>query len=515
MEKHGAQDAAVPVAAYVRMSTDHQRYSTENQLDVIEAYAAAHGMTIIKTYRDEGKSGLDFEGRESLKQLIQDVEAKRTPFRMVLVYDVSRWGRFQNTDESAHYEYLCTRAGVRIVYCAEPFDNDGSPLATIYKGIKRSMAGEYSRELSNKVFAGQCRLVKLGFHQGGPAGFGLRRALQDEHKTWKGELARGQQKSIQTDRVILVPGPPQEVAVVRGIYQQFLEGGLQEQAIADELNAQGWKTDADRPWTRGTVHQILTNEKYVGHNVYNRTSSKLRQRTVRNAPEDWVRCDGAFEAVVPAEWFEQAQARIARRTQRFDDAQMLAMLRNLFERTGTLSGLIIDEQEGMPSSTAYGYRFGGLVRAYALVGFTPDRDYRYLAINRALRQWRPQLIDSVMSHMAGVGAALTQHPDTDLITVNGEWTLSVVLARCRATAADSLRWHIRFDTSLSPDLTLAVRLDRSNLRALDYYLVPRLDMDAWPQRLMEDNSALVDSFRDTTLNRLGALAARTTLKEAA
>lgn len=175
-----SSDGVVPAAEYVRMSTDHQRYSTENQSAAIHAYALSHGMEIVATYRDEGKSGLDIRGRDALRRLLDDVQAGQTPFRVILVYDVSRWGRFQNTDESAHYEYLCTSSGIKVVYCAEAFDNDGSPLSTICKGFKRYMAGEYSHELSTKVFAGQCRLVEKGFHQGGPAGYGLRRALIDE-----------------------------------------------------------------------------------------------------------------------------------------------------------------------------------------------------------------------------------------------------------------------------------------------------------------------------------------------
>ncbi len=46
-------------------------------------------------------------------------------------------------------------------YCAEQFENDGSPPSTIVKSVKRAMAGEYSRELSAKVFAGQCRLIEF------------------------------------------------------------------------------------------------------------------------------------------------------------------------------------------------------------------------------------------------------------------------------------------------------------------------------------------------------------------
>ena len=58
--------------------------------------------------------------------------------------------------------------------------SDGSLSSTIIKSMKRAMAGEYSRELSVKVFSGQCRLITLGFRQGGPAGYGLRRQLVDQ-----------------------------------------------------------------------------------------------------------------------------------------------------------------------------------------------------------------------------------------------------------------------------------------------------------------------------------------------
>ncbi len=167
-------------AQYVRMSTEHQRYSTENQSDAIGLYAKERGYQIIQTYSDAGKSGLRIEGRDGLTQLLADIQAGRTDFNTVLVYDISRWGRFQDADESAYYEYICKRAGIAIEYCAEQFENDGSPVSTIVKGVKRAMAGEYSRELSQKVFAGQSRLIEMGYRQGGPPGFGLRRMLIDE-----------------------------------------------------------------------------------------------------------------------------------------------------------------------------------------------------------------------------------------------------------------------------------------------------------------------------------------------
>ena len=120
------------------------------------------GFTIVRTYADAGKSGLRSTGRDALKQLIEESSSGRADFEAILVYDVSRWGRFQDADESAYYEYICRRAGIAVQYCAEQFENDGSPISTIVKGVKRAMAGEYSRELSAKVFAGQCRLIEMG-----------------------------------------------------------------------------------------------------------------------------------------------------------------------------------------------------------------------------------------------------------------------------------------------------------------------------------------------------------------
>jgi DNA invertase Pin-like site-specific DNA recombinase len=166
---HHPDTRAFRAAQYVRMSTEHQQYSTLNQADKIREYADKRGIEIVRTYADDGKSGLSIGGRASLQRLIADVESGNTDFKLILVYDVSRWGRFQDADESAYYEYICKRKGISVAYVAEQFENDGSPVSTIVKGVKRAMAGEYSRELSAKVFAGQCRLIELGFRQGGPA----------------------------------------------------------------------------------------------------------------------------------------------------------------------------------------------------------------------------------------------------------------------------------------------------------------------------------------------------------
>src|SRR6516162_909771 len=132
-------------AQYVRMSTEHQQFSIENQKAVIAEYANSHDFEIVHTYSDEARSGIDLVHRPGLKRLLADIEDSRADFRAVLVYDVSRWGRFQDADESACYEFLCRRAGVNVIYCAEPFANDLGVVASLMKTLKRTMAAEYLR----------------------------------------------------------------------------------------------------------------------------------------------------------------------------------------------------------------------------------------------------------------------------------------------------------------------------------------------------------------------------------
>ena len=502
-------------AEYVRMSTEHQQYSTENQRDVIRQWAEKRGIAITRTYEDAGKSGLRIAGRDALQRLIEDVQAGRADFEVILVYDVSRWGRFQDADESAYYEYICRRANVSVQYCAEQFENDGSAISTMLKGFKRFTAGEYSRELSVKVFHGQCRLVELGFHQGGTPGFGLRRMLRDQGGQAKGVLARGEHKSIQTDRVVLVPGPPEEVDLVRWMYRAFVEEGKVESEIAKALNGRGVQTDLGRPWTRGTVHQVLTNEKYVGNNVYNRISFKLKKKRVLNPADMWIRSNGAFEPIISAELFDGAQEIVLERSKKLADEELLDRLRALLTEKGNLSGLLIDETEDMPSSSVYRSRFSSLVRAYHLIGYTPDRDYAFIEVNRQLRQLHPKVITEMVERIRRLGGIVVQDPQTDLLTVNGEFTASLVVARCRRTESGSLRWSIRLDTGLAPDITVAARMDEENKAPLDYYLLPAIDITPGKLLLAQDNGVGLDTYRFDTLDYFFGMAQRTRIPEAA
>ena len=501
-------------AIYMRMSTEHQKYSIENQTIAITEYAVKYGIEIVKEYIDDGKSGLTIAGRPALQRLLKDVEAGNPGYDIILVLDITRWGRFQDSDESAHHEFCCRRAGVAIEYVGEQFANDGSAGSSIIKSVKRVMAKETSRELSAKVFRGQCTLIGYGFRQGGHAGYGLRRLMINERREPKGLLAYGERKSLQTDRVILVPGPEEEIEIVRWVYRAFTEDRMQEREIAAELNRRGIKTDLGRKWSRGTVHQLLTNEKYIGNNVYNRQSFRLKVKHVKNPPELWVRKDEAFKAIIEPSYFYTAQRIIRERSRKLDNDELLSRLKSLYEKQGWLSGIIIDECDDMPSSSTYAQRFGSLLRAYQLVGYTPDIDYSFIEINRRLREKHAATIQDVITRIRTIGGSVTVDKATDLLTVNESLQVSLIIARCQRTKAGSYRWKVHLDTGLRPDITVVVRMSADNEYPVDYYLIPALDVENPKMRLMENNSLTLDAYRFDTLEPFFLLAEHVDIREA-
>ena len=499
---------ALRAAQYVRMSTDMQKYSIDYQVAAISVYAASRGFAIVKTYADEGKSGLSVKGRSGLRRLIDDIQSGRADFEAVLVYDVSRWGRFQDADEGAYYEFICREAGLSVHYCAEEFENDGSLAATIYKSIKRAMAAEYSRELSNRVFTAKCNMTLRGFRHGGRAGFGLRRMVIDEHGNPKGALENGQQKFIHTDRTILVPGPPEEVAIVRWAFEKFVRAELSINAIARDLNARGITNSIGHCWRGNAVRDLLSNEKYIGHNVFNKTSVRLKSKRLRNRPADWVRAEGVFEPVVSRSMFEQAQARFATfklRTKRFD---LLDHLTALWCKHGELSSKIMERCPSCPSTATYTKYFGSLLEAFKEVGYPRlTRRPVYVSVRKAIS-------DSVLDRVkAANGSAhrIGLRRQTRLL-VNEQLSITIALAHwAYATRTARPRWVLRNSADHCSDLVVLARFDEKLRRLRDYFVLPGVVLDNPQQVILDANHIEIESFRFDTLEQLELLFARRTI----
>jgi DNA invertase Pin-like site-specific DNA recombinase len=359
-----------PAVQYLRMSSEQQRYSLESQRAVIASYAAAHGYQIRRSYQDAARSGLHLKGRAGLQTLLRDALREDRDFEAILVLDVTRWGRFQDLDQGAHYEFVCRSAGAPVVYCAEPFDNDGQTRSALVKQLKRLMAAEYSRELSAKSAAGRLSQARLGHRQGGPLIYGVERVLVDRAGRVVHRLERGQRKAQHDTYVIMRPGPAGELTTLRWIFRRYLSPGSTVSSVARELNAAGTPYIGARPWEPGSLARLIRHELMIGLYVFNRRSCRLKTPPIPNAPEKWVRVQ-VFDPIVTPTIFARAQAKLARSRRRRTRPELLAALRALLRTQGRLSASVIKRSAATPSVGAYLNNFGSLKAAYEAIGYRP------------------------------------------------------------------------------------------------------------------------------------------------
>lgn len=492
-------------AQYVRMSTDMQCYSIENQKDAIELYAARHGLTVVRSYEDSARSGVHIDGRTALQTLIDDVCSGRADFSTILVYDVSRWGRFQDCDESAHYEFLCRRSGVNVEYCAEQFENDGSLTTAVLKNIKRAMAGEFSRELSVKVFAAKRLLVTKGYWMGASPGYGLRRMLVDASGNQKFELKPGERKSLHSERVILVPGPLKEIETIGRVYDEFIEQRKSLGDIASLLNAEGSRSGLGRKWTSATVRELLSNEKYLGNSVYNRTSRKLSVNWQRNPKSEWVRNDGAFEPIVSLQLFQAANKRLQDLKRRISKNELLDALSALWCSRGRLNAKLVDAAKGFPGTAVYSRAFGSLAAAYDAIGYPQFKPS--LARNSELRKI---ITAALITEVTRRGGEVKFRSHKKLV-INNEFKVNIYVSRVRGKPP--LVWQFGYRSKEKPDIVVGVRLAKRNGPIVDYFILPFIYLPHGTWITTSATSGLrLDRFRCETLEPFYNLCARTRIE---
>ena len=355
---------------YLRMSAEHQRYSIARQTGLIADYALRHGFEIVRTYADPGKSGLSLKGRVALQQLLADTLSQTRDFDAILVLDVSRWGRFQDPDQAAHYEFICKQAGAQLVYCDEPFNNDGSVASSVIKILKRLMAGEYSRELSAKMFTAHMRHARQGNIQGQPTPYGVRRQIVGHDGKPKYVMKPGEQKALHGDRVRWVLGPDNELKTVRTIFEMYSTRKYTMGQIAQHLNKTPGSCENDWDWTACRVRGILKSEVYIGNYLYNRRTSQLQAHATWNDESLWVRAS-VLPPIVPKALFQKAEdwrRRAKGRPRVYTDNNLLKRLNRLLTKYGYISEGLIDKTYDFPASSTYWSRFGSLENACREIG---------------------------------------------------------------------------------------------------------------------------------------------------
>ena len=242
---------------YLRRSTDRQEQSIDDQRAALRRHATAEDLDVVGEYVDDAISGALTAARKEFLRMLEDAKRRPRPFDLILVYDVSRFGRIDN-DEAGHYRYELRKVGVEVVYTAEAFRGDRTD--EIIRPIKQAIAQQMVVDLSKVTLRGQLSRVAKGRWCGGrpPYGYDLAcldgdgRVVRTVRFFGNGEpevrgpdgavierLRRGVPTPAASGATTLVPGDPTRVAVVRRIFERYVAGGMGLGAVAAALNAEG------------------------------------------------------------------------------------------------------------------------------------------------------------------------------------------------------------------------------------------------------------------------------------
>lgn len=459
--KTKAVDQKKSLAYYRHSAQDRQENSVEIQQDQVRKFAQEHNITIIREFYDRGISGLSVEGRDGFNEMFHDyVEGNKEAFDFILVLDVSRWGRFQETDLSAYYTGLCAKHGKQVVFTSIGFPKNDDLIHGLHLSIERYRSAQYSRELSGKVWKGQQKITSQGFWGGGMPPYAMKRLLLDEQRNPVRALEAGEHKAIHNQRVTLTLGDPKEVEAVRIIFNLFTHDGKHPDEIAVELNCGNIPSPGGASWSRSSVFAILRNEIYKGVNVWNKTSQRLQSRTKHNPYEEWIRIPDSFEPIVPPEIFDLAQgiihAKETERLKKYSDEYMLEKLKSVYEQYGMVSRKLISAFKDMASPERYASRYHSVDLAYQAM------------FRNIIEKARSQVVDVLTN------GEIKVVPFEDIFVIENLFTLNIQPAVAMQSGYEAY-WvfhpHLRKEVDLLVGVPLAAPDD---CNAMGYLFFPRM-----------------------------------------
>lgn len=273
------------VALYARFSSDNQRTeSIDAQIRAMKDYCKKKKFVIVNTYIDEARSAMN-DRRPSFQQMIADSDKRE--FNIVLVHKLDRFAR--NRYDSAVYKRELKKNGVMVYSVLENIDD--SPESIMMESIIEGMAEYYSRNLGREVMKGMKETALKCCYTGGnvPLGFDIhpstRKFIINEH----------------------------EAETVRIIFKMFVNG-YSYSAIVNKLREEKRLTKRGEDFKKTSLYSILTNMKYKGVYVFNKSSSKgidgTRNTHLYKDESEMVIVEGGCPQIVDSKTFDKAQTRL-------------------------------------------------------------------------------------------------------------------------------------------------------------------------------------------------------------
>lgn len=275
---------------YARFSSENQRdESIDAQVRSINEYCDKNNIQIVKIFADRAKSATS-ANRPEFQGMIKFCENDTTGISMVIVHKLDRFSR--DKYDSAMYKQKLKLKGIRVVSVLENLDN--SPESLILESVIEGMAQYYSANLAREVAKGQKENALKARHNGGIAPLGY---------------------DVAGDKTYIIND--EESKAVQIIFDRYVNGYSYSQII-DELNELGFRTKVkNKKFTKNSLYSILSNEKYTGVYVFNKTQRKgvngKRNGHKQKSEEEIIKVEGGMPQIIDKEVFEQVQEMMKKR----------------------------------------------------------------------------------------------------------------------------------------------------------------------------------------------------------
>lgn len=279
------------VAIYVRVSSDRQaekELSIPAQVKAIQQYCLEKGWIIVNEFIEKGKSAKT-DDRPEFQKMIAMAKRSSRPFDAVVVHKFDRFSR--KRDDHVIYKALLNQCGVKVISVTEQTEAD-TPQDMLLEGMLEVISEFFNANLATEVRKGMTQNAKQGYNNGGTPPYGYR----TEH------IAMGNQKT----KSVWVPGPREEVDLIRWIFNQYAFENKGYHKIASALNEQKVPTQKGGTWSGSTIRAIIFNESYIGRKVWNKQDYQTKGKKWRDRSE-WIITENAHPALITKELFEQCQ----------------------------------------------------------------------------------------------------------------------------------------------------------------------------------------------------------------
>ena len=363
MTKHDAKQT--PAVAYIRMSSDRQEASPDQQRAEVAKLAKRDGYKLIREYFDEGISGDATEKRKAFRQMIRDAEEK-ADFAAILCWDQDRFGRFDSI-EAGRWIYPLRHAGVWMHTVRQGRIDWNNFQSRMMFSIQQEGKFQFLLDLAHNSLRGRIKKAASNTGNSKP-GYGYDRVYFDESNKLVKRVPYGERfTKPATWRAVFAPSEDPEItAAVRWTFETFATDDRGVTWLAQQLTKRNPPKSPPGGWCGRRVEYMLRNPLYIGVRAFGRRSTgkychingkgeigQGKRKALKLDTTSPIVIADAHEPLVDAEIFERVQAKLNGRNGGMSRPRQSDYILSGVLRCGHCGATMCGEASGNAQGTKY------------------------------------------------------------------------------------------------------------------------------------------------------------------